>query len=176
MLYVAVISHDVTCPFVSSSHIMLSLLLYSLVVTLTSTWDSTINISAMLVTNKHQVINPGHLYLLHSELRESNQMVAPRGRMNLVMKKRRGTGTTQIFFYYTLRLLHRILGDVVKPTKGEERASPEDDDEDAEDRLHRKSEEMWWSHRRRRDISTGVDHKMGKNVPALKIDGENAGQ
>ena len=68
----------------------------------------------------------------------------------------------------------RILGDVVKPTKGEERASPEDDDEDAEDQLHRKSEEMWRSHRRRRDVSTGVDHKMGKDVPALKIDGGDA--
>ena len=73
-----------------------------------------------------------------------------------------------------LRLHHRILGDVVKPTKGEERASPEDDDEDAEDQLHRKSEEMWRSHRRRRDVSTGVDHKMGKDVPALKIDGGDA--
>ena len=63
---------------------------------------------------------------------------------------------------------------MVKPTKGEERASPEDDDEDAEDQLHQKSEEMWWSHQKRRDVSTGVDHKMGKDVPALKIDGGDA--
>ena len=36
-----------------------------------------------------------------------------------------------------LRLHHRILGDVVRPTKGVERTSPEDDSEDAEDGLHR---------------------------------------
>ena len=36
-----------------------------------------------------------------------------------------------------LRLHHRILGDVVRPTKGGERTSPEDHGEDAEDGLHR---------------------------------------
>ena len=40
-------------------------------------------------------------------------------------------------FLLHLRLHHRILGDVVRPTKGGERTSPEDHGEDAEDGLHR---------------------------------------
>ena len=86
------------------------------------------------------------------------------------MKKRRMRDYSTDYTYgYTTG----YLGMWLMPTKGGERASPEDDCGDVEGRLHQKSEEMWWSHRRRRDVSTGVDHKMGKNVPALKIDGED---
>ena len=92
--------------------------------------------------------------------------------MNLVMKKkRRGTGTTQLLFYYTYGYTTGYLGMWLSLRRGENAPALRKDGEDAEDRLHRKSEEMWWSHRKQRDVSTGVDHKMGKDVPALKIDG-----
>ena len=71
-----------------------------------------------------------------------------------------------------LRLHHRILGDVVKPTIGGVRASPKDDCgmpwADCTKSLKRCGEAI------ERKASTRVDQR-GKNAPALKIDGEDAG-
>ena len=112
-----------------------------------------------MVTINIKVITPGHIYLLPAELRVPRHGVQTRG----ISRRREGSGTTQIFFYYTygyttgylgmwlslrrgenapaLRMTVRmprtdytgVFEDVVKPTKGEERASFEDDGEDAED-------------------------------------------